>query len=147
LNGGFAVQPHGEEFHVEAGQQVLHWWGYIVNSECRPAEAHDSIDRLIAENVSDGLSQTELLGGEAEAGERNYINAQGTVARARAVLDGEELAIVREGGGFGGIEAVFLEARLRITLARLVGALVRINNPQVGATSVGDNGEGLWWCS
>jgi len=141
------VHPDGEKFHVEVGQQVLHWWDDIVDSQGWPTQSHDPIDWLIAEDIGDRLGQTELLGGIAQAGEAQDIDSQGSITRARAVLDGEELTVVLEGGRLGAIETMLLEAGLGVTHTCLCGALIGIDNPQVGATSVGDNGHGLWGCS
>ena len=139
---GLSVEPDGEERLVELAEGVLDWGNDVVDSESGPSETEDTINGLVSEDFSDGFGKTEGLVGDGDSTEVEGIRSQVSVAGSRSVLDGEELSVLDVGGGFGGVEAVLGEAGIRVSLASLSVAL-DVDNPEVRATGIEDNGEVL----
>lgn len=120
----FAVQPSSEHWLRKGAKQVLDWWDNVVNSQGWPSKTHDTVDWLIAENISNIFSQTEDLLFNGKSGELQNISGQVTIARARTVLDGEWSSwLGAEGGGFARVEAVLGVSRFWIANAGLASAL------------------------
>lgn len=125
----------------------MDWWDDIVNSQGWPPEAHDTVDWLISENISNIFSQPEDLLFDGKSGEGQDVSGQVTIARSRSVLDGEGgSGLGAEGRRFARVEAVFGVARFWVPHAGLAGAL-DVDDPVVGRAGIGDDGELLWWGS
>ncbi|KAF1755023.1 hypothetical protein GCK72_021590 [Caenorhabditis remanei] len=113
-DGELTVEPDGEEFSVQLWENVLHWWGNLVDSECWPSQSEDSVNWLVSEDLSQVSGDSEFLG-----------------------LDG---------GRLGGVELLLLVSRVWVSVASL-GCARGVNDPQVGGSSVQNDGGWLSWSS